>query len=121
MKIGAAPSYLRLQNRVREIKCPSVPLGILDDVELKPVLVQLENDVLIVMVTDGIHEALPSQPDWLKEYLAGHVSTHPQVLADEIIHQARHLSGHAELRDDISVLVCRAKRLKHKIRDFVSN
>ncbi len=121
LKIGAAPSYLRLQNRVREIKCPSVPLGILDDVELKPVLVQLENDVLIVMVTDGIHEALPSQPDWLKEYLAGHVSTHPQVLADEIIHQARHLSGHAELRDDISVLVCRAKRLKHKIRDFVSN
>jgi len=120
LKIGAAPSYLRLQSRVREIKCPSVPLGILDDVELKPVLVQLENDVLIVMVTDGIHEVLPAQPDWLKDYLTGQVSTHPQVLADEIIHQARHFSGQAELRDDITVLVCRAKRLKHKIRDFVS-
>jgi len=120
LKIGAAPSYFRLQNRVREIKSPSVPLGILDDVELKPVLVQLENDVLIVMVTDGIHEVLPAQPDWLKDYLAGQVSMHPQVLADEIIHQARHLSNQAELRDDLTVLVCRAKRLKHKIRDFVS-
>jgi len=121
LKIGAAPSYLRQQNRVREIKSPSVPMGILDDVELKPVFVQLENDALIVMLTDGIHEVLPAQPDWLKDYLAGQVSTHPQVLADEIMHQARSLSGQVELRDDITVLVCRAKRLKHKIRDFVSN
>lgn len=121
LKIGAAPSYLRLQNRVREIKTPSVPLGILDDVELKPVVVRLENDALIVMVTDGIHEVMTTQPDWLKDYLAGQVPTHPQVLADEIMHQAGYLSGQAELRDDITVLVCRAKRLKHKIRDFVSN
>jgi len=121
LKIGASPSYLRQQNRVREIKSPSVPLGILDDVELKPVLVRLENDTLIVMVTDGIHEVMTTQPDWLKDYLAGQVPTHPQVLADEIMHQAGYLSGQAELRDDITVLVCRAKRLKHKIRDFVSN
>lgn len=120
LKIGAAPSYLRLQDRVREVKSPSVPLGILDDVELRPVVVQLEDNALIVMVTDGIFEVLPTQPDWLKKYLTGQVLSHPQVLADEIIHQARSLSGRAELRDDVTVLVCRAKRLKHKIRDFVT-
>jgi stage II sporulation protein E len=120
LKIGATPSYLRLDNRVREIKSPSVPLGILDDVELKPVIVQLEDNALIVMVTDGIYEIMPAQPDWLKKYLAEQALSHPQVLADEIIHQAMTLSGRTELRDDLTVLVCRTKRLKHKIRDFVS-
>ncbi|MDW7649814.1 MAG: SpoIIE family protein phosphatase [Bacillota bacterium] len=120
LKIGAAPSYLRLRDRVREIKSPSVPLGILNEVEMKPVVVQMDDDALIVMVTDGIYEALPAQPDWLKKYLAGQTLSHPQVLADEIIHHARVLSDSTELRDDLTVLVCRAKRLKHKIRDFVT-
>ncbi|MCW3489143.1 SpoIIE family protein phosphatase [Dethiobacter alkaliphilus] len=120
LKIGAAPSYLRHSGRVREIKSPSVPLGILNDVELKPVKITLDDDALIVMATDGIFEVLPSQPDWLKKSLASHDLHHPQVLADEVIHQSRLLSGRPELRDDVTVLVCRAKRLKHKIRDMVS-
>jgi stage II sporulation protein E len=120
LKIGAAPSFIRQRQRVREVKSPSIPLGILDDVELKPVVIELEDDVLIVMVTDGIFEVVPTHPDWFKKYLAEQSLSHPQVLADEIIRQARLLCGHAEFRDDITVLVCRAKRLKHKIRDFVS-
>ena len=120
LKIGAAPSYLRLRDRVREIKSPSIPLGILNDVELRPVVVQLDEDVQIVMVTDGIYEASPMQPDWLKNFLASQTLSHPQVLADEVIHHARNLSDRPQLRDDLTVLVCRAKRLKHKIRDFVT-
>lgn len=120
LKIGAAPSFLCAEGRVREIKSPSVPLGILADVELKPVRVHLEDDALIVMVTDGIYEACAHRPDWLKNYLAGMALDHPQVLADEIIHQARILSGRPELRDDVTVLVCRVKRLKLKIRDYVA-
>ena len=121
LKIGAAPSYMRMRDRVREIKSPSIPLGILNDVEVKPITVELEEDTLIVMVTDGIYEAYPSQPDWLKKYLASQTLSHPQVLADEILHQARSFSGHANLRDDLTVLVCRAKRLKPKIREFIKN
>ena len=120
LKIGAAPSYLRHSGRVREIKSPSVPLGILNDVELKPIKIQLDDDALIVMATDGIFEVLPNQPDWLKKSLVTQDLNHPQVLADEIIHQTRVLSGRGELRDDVTVLVCRTKRLKHKIRDLVS-
>lgn len=121
LKIGAAPSYLRWRDRVREIKSPSIPLGILNDVEVKPITVELEEDTLIVMVTDGIYEAYPSQPDWLKKYLASQTLSHPQVLADEILHQVRSFSAHENLRDDLTVLVCRAKRLRPKIREFVRN
>jgi stage II sporulation protein E len=121
LKIGAAPSFVRQRQRVKEVKSPSVPLGILDEVELKPVVVELEDDALMVMVTDGILDVLPTQPDWFRKFLARQTLTHPQILADEIVRQARALSGQQGFRDDVTVLVCRAKRLKHKIRDFVSH
>ena len=78
LKNGAAPSYLYSGGGVREIESPSVPLGILDEVELKPRRVILEDDALIVMVTDGIFEAAPGRPQWLKMYLAEQTYTHPR-------------------------------------------
>ena len=120
LKSGAAPSYLRTQRKVQEVKSPSLPLGIISEVELQPVTVTLTDDSLIVMLTDGIFEAAPGQPDWLKNYLAAQTYTHPQVLADDILLKVRQLNGSNELRDDVTVLVCRAKRLKHKIRDYMT-
>ncbi|HZK25577.1 MAG TPA: SpoIIE family protein phosphatase [Oscillospiraceae bacterium] len=120
LKTGAAPSYLHTNKRVQEVKSASLPLGILSEVELKPVNLTLTEDSLIVMITDGVFEAAPGQPDWLKKYLVNQTYTHPQVLADDILVKARQLNGRAELRDDLTVLVCRAKRLKHKIRDYMT-
>lgn len=120
LKIGAAPSFLCARNQVREIRTPSVPLGILNDVEIKQVSVDLEDDTLLIMVSDGIFEVRPFKPDWLKKYLSGKLPRHPQVLADEIVHYARAAAARQELRDDITVLVCRAKRLTPKIRDYAT-
>lgn len=120
LKVGAAPSFLCARDTVREIRTPSVPLGILSDVEVKHVSVELGDDTLLVMVTDGIFEVRPFKPDWVNKYLEGKLPRHPQVLADELIHYARTASGQQELRDDISVLVCRVKRLRPKIRDFAT-
>jgi stage II sporulation protein E len=120
LKIGAAPSFLCARNQVREIRTPSIPLGILSDVELKQVTVELEDDTIFVMVSDGIFEVRPFNPDWLKKYLAGKLPKHPQVLADEIIHYARKADTRQELRDDITVLVCHARRLTPKIRDYAT-
>jgi stage II sporulation protein E len=120
LKIGAAPSFIKMAGRVREIRSPSVPLGILSEVELKPVHLDVEDNTLAIMVTDGIYDVSPLNPDWLKEYIEQTDLNHPQVLADEILHQARVLNGTPELRDDLTVLVCRIKRLKHKINDYVT-
>ena len=120
LKIGAAPSFLCAHNQVREIRTPSVPLGILNEVEIKHVPVDLEDDTLLVMVSDGIFEVRPFKPDWLKKYLSGKLPKHPQVLADQIIHYARAADTRQEIRDDITVLVCRARRLTPRIRDYAT-
>ncbi len=117
LKIGAAPSYLRQRGEVAEIKSPSVPLGILSEVELKAVSMNLEDGAIIVMVTDGVNDALPHEPDWLKSLLASTDLEHPQVLADEIIRQAKARSGKKRTRDDLTVLVCHIRRLRHRVRD----
>ncbi|NLM53182.1 MAG: SpoIIE family protein phosphatase [Firmicutes bacterium] len=120
LKTGAAPSFLRTKNRVKEVESSSPPVGILQEVELKSISLPLEDDSIIVMVTDGIFEVAPQRPDWLKQYLVRQSYTHPQVLADEILREACRLYGSTNLRDDLTVLVCRAKRLKHKIRDYMT-
>ncbi len=121
IKIGAAPSYIRSQGRVREIRNSSVPLGILNEVEVKQVRIELGSDTLLVMVTDGIFDIQSSDTGWLKSYLSGNVPSHPQVLADEIVHQAGLLNKAGELQDDITVLVCSIKQLKHKLSMLPTN
>ncbi|NLM45549.1 MAG: SpoIIE family protein phosphatase [Firmicutes bacterium] len=120
LKTGAAPSYIRTADSVQEIQSASVPLGILNEVEMQESRVSLADDTMIVMVSDGIFDVAPGKPDWLQQYLASQKHTHPQVVADEILAQACRLYGSNKLRDDLTVLVCRAKRLKHKVRDCLS-
>jgi len=120
LKIGAAPSYLRQNGEAVEIRSPSVPLGILSEVEFKAVSRDLEDGTLVVMVTDGILDALPEEPDWLKIFLEETDLEHPQVLADEIIRLARTRSGKKRMRDDLTVLVCFVRRLRHRVRDCVT-
>lgn len=117
-KVGAAPSFLINDNGVEEIRSPSLPLGILDEVEMKPVKADLGDDTLLVMVTDGIYDMASGSPDWLKEYLEKTDLNHPQVLADEILHRARERADQRQLKDDVTVLVCRCRRLKNKTRAF---
>jgi serine/threonine protein phosphatase PrpC len=120
LKIGAAPSYLRQSDGVAEIRSPSVPLGILSDVELKAVSADLKDGALVVMLTDGILDAVPEEPDWLKSFLAETDLEHPQVLADEIVRLALIKSGKKRTRDDLTVLVCHIRQYRPKIRDCVS-
>jgi len=120
LKTGAAPSFVRTSDSLREIQSASVPLGILNEVEMQESRVLLADDTLIVMVSDGIFEVAPEQPDWLQQYLTKQKHTHPQVVADEILAQACRLYGSDKLRDDLTVLVCRVKRLKHKVRNCLS-
>ena len=47
------------------VESSSPPVGILQEVELKSVSI-LEDDSIIVMVTDGIFEVAPQRPDWLR-------------------------------------------------------
>lgn len=56
LKTGAAPTYIRRESRVDTVFADSVPVGILQAVDVSTVEVRLGEGELVVMVTDGALE-----------------------------------------------------------------
>lgn len=104
MKLGAVATYVLDENGVEILEAAQVPAGILEQVE--PVLLsrKLWENSQVVMVSDGVLEALPGEDKEMvmKEYLEGVQDGNPQGLADGVLEFA--LSFGEENRDDMTVL-----------------
>ena len=105
MKLGAAASFLIGQDKVEMLEADHVPAGVLNPVE--PVLLsrKLWEDDRIVMVTDGVLEAMPGaeKEEAFRDFLAGLPEAGPQETAEMIMTYA--LALDEEPRDDMTVLV----------------
>lgn len=107
LKIGAAPSFIKRVREVQVIQASSLPMGILQQIEIKPVQAQLAAGDYLIMVSDGIADILVQgreKESWLPNYLRRSRHTQPQQLAEDILSQAMILSG-KKAQDDMTVLV----------------
>lgn len=104
MKLGAAATYILSEKGVELLEAGEVPMGILNPVE--PVLLskKLWDDNRIIMVSDGVLDALPADEKelMLQEFIAGMPVKNPQDMADRILLFARSFSDKAA--DDMTVL-----------------
>ena len=107
LKIGSAPSFIKRVREVKPIKSSCLPIGILQQIEIQPVSSTVVVGDFIVMVSDGIMDVPQSNLDkgnWLANFLRQSVISNPQSLANEILAQARTMSGN-RVSDDMTVLV----------------
>ena len=104
MKLGAAATYILSEKGVELLEAGEVPMGILNPVE--PVLLskKLWDDNRIIMVSDGVLDALPGDDKelMLKEFIAGMPVKNPQDMADRVLLFARSFADRAA--DDMTVL-----------------
>ncbi len=56
IKIGAATTFILREGGVASVKSSSLPIGILNNVDLEISIKKLKNDDIVVMVTDGLLE-----------------------------------------------------------------
>mgnify|MGYP000847427550 FL=1 len=105
IKIGSAPSYVKRGKKVGEINSNSLPIGILDDLDLACEKMALCPRDIVIMVSDGVLEAgrKTASDNWVKEFLADVDESDPQVLAEMMINRALSLSR-THPRDDMTVL-----------------
>lgn len=106
VKVGAAPSFIKRGSDITVIKVPSVPIGIMNQVEVEPEFRNLRQGDLIVMITDGIWDVSKNDIDkerWLIDFLAREQTTDPEELAERLM--ARTLSLMPVPEDDLTVLV----------------
>ncbi len=106
VKIGAAPGYLKRGKEVAVIKSASLPIGILNNIEIDVVQKNLRPDDILVLVSDGVTDAAASlsRDEWLEEFLRRTAIGEPQALAEAILQQAKSLAQ-GQLKDDMTVLV----------------
>ena len=57
MKIGSTPSFIKRGNEVIPISANNLPVGILQDIDVDLVRVQLQPGDTLIMMTDGIYDA----------------------------------------------------------------
>jgi len=107
IKIGAAATFIVRNNKVSIINSNSLPIGILNNVEIQSFKKKLYDSDIIVMVTDGILDSVKSNKEnWLANILANYKSTNPKDIADYVLSCAKENQDGA-INDDMTVIVAR--------------
>jgi stage II sporulation protein E len=108
LKVGSAPSYIKRVREVTIINPASPPVGILEQVDVRPVRRVLAPGDIVVMVSDGITDVVhgAGKEHWVANFLRRSGSERPQDIADRMLREAMELSG-GVAKDDMAVLVAR--------------
>ena len=106
IKAGASSTFIRKKDSVEHLSSTSLPIGVMNRIEIDSVTRQLEDGDLIVMVTDGVLDALPvgEQDILLETIIQGSDIRNPKEMAHHVLEQVLAWTG-KEPTDDMTVLV----------------
>ncbi|MDR2183914.1 MAG: stage II sporulation protein E [Clostridiales bacterium] len=107
VKIGAAASFLVRGDEVAAIGSWTLPVGILDSIDIDVQKKQLAHGDIIVLMTDGVTDSLKTaDAAWIEGLLRELPTGNPQDIADHVLAAAKANYGDVE-GDDMTVLVLR--------------
>ncbi len=107
-KVGAAQTYILRNKKVKAINSDSLPIGIIEQVDIKKFKFKVHSGDYVIMVTDGISEIdreLIDKDKWLIEALQETTLRQPQDMADFIISKTEKVEKN--FADDRTVIVCK--------------
>ncbi len=106
IKIGAAATFIKKKDRVEVIKSTSLPVGILNNVDIELSNKTVSADDYIIMISDGIldsNQEIICKEEWVKRALQDIKTTNPQQVANELLRMAIEKAGN-NISDDMTVL-----------------
>jgi stage II sporulation protein E len=107
IKIGAAATYIKRGREVWSIKSTSLPVGILNTVDVERTISQLQAGDLIIMVTDGVVDSkadCDNKEEWLIRALSKVEVVGPEALGEYLLNLAR-INQDGQPKDDMTVVV----------------
>lgn len=117
VKIGAVSTFFVRGGLVELIKASSLPVGIIEDIEVATIVRTLEPGDLLVMVTDGVLDSYKGSGDreeWLAGILSDVTDMEPQEVAELFLKLAQTgAGGVARAPDDMTVLVARVEKQRY--------
>ncbi|MFD2332482.1 stage II sporulation protein E [Cohnella sp. GCM10020058] len=116
LKIGSTPSFIKRGREVIPIAAGNLPIGILQDIEIDVLRVQLQPGDTLVMMTDGILDSpghavhAMNKELWMKRVLQEIETEDPQEIADELLDIALRQHPGGGVKDDMTVVVTRISK-----------
>lgn len=106
IKAGASTTFIKRKDKTERIRSTSLPLGVMSKLEVDEAQLQLEDGDMVIMITDGIMDALPvGEQDFLMQMIVeGTKIQNPKEIAHHILEEVLKCSGEIPL-DDMTVLV----------------
>jgi stage II sporulation protein E len=106
IKAGASSTFIKKGDQVEHLSSTSLPIGVLHTIEIDSVKRTLGDGDFVIMVTDGIMDALPvgEQDILLETIIRGTVMNNPREMAHHILEQVLNWTGELPM-DDMTVLV----------------
>lgn len=103
-KQGAAATFVKRGDQVSLLESGDMPIGWSRNVTGEESVRQMEKETFLILVTDGVIEALPGteKEEFLMEILRRMKGSNPQVMAEDILALSM---GQEEPRDDMTVMV----------------
>ncbi|WP_279589024.1 stage II sporulation protein E [Paenibacillus castaneae] len=109
MKIGSTPSFIKRGNEVIPVTANNLPIGILQDIDVDFISMQMHSGDTLVMMSDGIYDApghAVNKELWMKRMISELATDDPQEMADALLEKVvRYHDG--DIVDDMTVLVAR--------------
>ena len=107
-KKGATPTFFIRDHQIELINLAQLPVGVMSDQDVDHVTLDLQEDDILIMCSDGIVEQYPDITD-LEHMILGQVGIPPKHMAKNILQTT--VSKHkGKIRDDMMVLVVEYKR-----------
>lgn len=106
IKTGCPATFIKKKDRIEVINSGSLPVGILKDVDFNIYEEFVEDGDIIIMMSDGILDAsrdIENTEEWMKNVIINIDSINPQIIAKEILEQAKDVI--TDVRDDMTVIV----------------
>lgn len=105
LKMGAACTYIKRGNWVECIKSTSLPIGVLEEVDVETITKKLYNGDFVIMISDGIVDALTFED---KEAAMGRMimdieTSSPREMALEILNRSLEMTEGIP-KDDMTVI-----------------
>ena len=107
MKVGAAASFIKRGEDVIVIKSKTLPIGILDKVDVDISNNKIMNGDFLIMVSDGVidyESEAAGNLYWMIEFLKELDCTDPKEMCKKITDKAKELSG-GKVKDDMTAIV----------------
>ena len=105
VKAGASSTFIKKSGQVEHLSSSSLPIGVVNRIEIDVATRQLDDGDFVIMVTDGVLDALPvgEQDILLETIIQGTDMCNPKELAHHVLEQVLAWTG-KEPMDDMTVL-----------------